>query len=204
LNKKQRKLERETMSMKKQILLTVLILILPIFTYSQNRISGDEENIQKGNQVIMNARKAIGIEKEPINAFHIKLKTLTTTEIKNPSGLSLPDTITEINAAAPDKIQYFWTIEKPFFSKSTKIWNGEKYKALSEIDMLGTRTVKDVTNLRNNKEILKNLEGRIDKEKLEKLKNVRETDPKEDVLNRIWTEFFFNYFNASVRAEAGI
>lgn len=176
--------------MKKQLLLTTFILILFMSAYSQNKISDDIGKLQKGSQVIANARKAAGIEKDAINAFHIRLKTLTTTEVKNSSGLSLPDTITEINAVLPDKIQYLWIIEKPFFSKITNIWNGEKYKALSEVDMLGTRTVRDTTNLRNTKEILKNFEGKIGKEKLEKLRKVGETDPKDNVYNRIWTDFF--------------
>jgi hypothetical protein len=79
----------------------------------------------------------------------------------------------------------------------TKIWNAEKYKSFTVIDMLGTRYVKDNTaeDKKNtvSDEALKSLEGKMGKEQLEFLKNAKNAkrpDPKFLFYESLWTEYF--------------
>lgn len=177
--------------MKKQLLSVIFILISLVSLYAQNKNTEDIEKLKKGNQIVIDARKAIGVEKEITNSFHFKWKTSIVTKIETPSGLSLGDIVTEVNASIPDKIQYIWSMQEPVPSKLTSIWNGAEYKKFSEFEMFGTRTVKEVTNSDSkNKRNLKILEGRISKEKLESLKKAGENDPKENVNNNLWAYFF--------------
>jgi hypothetical protein len=170
--------------------LVALVLALLCSSYSQNKNSTDMEKSKENNEIISNARKAVGVPEDEIRSFYIKLKHSFLTKVDIPNGSSLPDTLIEINSIIPDKIQSIWSIEKPFPSKTRNLWNGAKHKRLSEFEAMGQIVVRDTTDSSQNGESLKLLEGKTDKEKLEMLKKARAKDPKENFYNQIWFGLF--------------
>lgn len=174
----------------KQVVLMLFILILFLPTYSQDKELASAEKLRRGMEIIADARKAVGIDKADIKSFHFKSKTLSTT--KNEAAAKSLSLITtyEVNAAMPDKIQLISLSEAPAVFKNTSVWNGIKYKKISEFDFMGERKVEDITNSSLNAENLKTLEGRIGKDKVEALKKAGKRDPKESLNNEIWTELF--------------
>lgn len=175
--------------MKKQILLTVAVLISFKSLYSQDNNAVALENLKKGNEIIIKARKAIGIQTEGIKTFRFKSKSMMANKIMTSSGSSFGEPVTEISAIIPNNIQFIWSIEEPFHSVSTSTWDGPRYKKTMETDMLGTRRVVDVTEASfKNRQFLEKLN--LDKEKRENLKKAGDRDPRENFRNKIWVEFF--------------
>ncbi len=186
--------------MKKTLLISIYILTLFTSLHSQNNALSATEKSARGSQIVKDAQKAIGFEKIEVKSFRVKLKDIALVK-DNPlpaNSNSLKNitemvNVTEINAIMPDKILSIFTMGGGIDSTSTKTWNGEKYKSISEFEMMGERIVKDNTKDeinpdRNNSFDV--LEGRIDKDKLNALKNAKRQDPKEILLESMWTGLF--------------
>lgn len=178
--------------MKKQILFTILSLFPLITVYSQNS-SVENEKLNKGSEIIANARKAIGTDNAKITTFHYKIKQVLTQ--KKDSDKPPIETTTEIKSILPDKIQSILVFG--LGGETTNIWNGEKYKSFTVIDMFGVRTVKDNTaedkKTTISDETLKKMEGKMGKEQLEFLKNARNAkrpDLKLSLIEDLWTNLF--------------
>lgn len=161
-----------------------LMLIYSFTIYGQDGGLTDDERVEKGSQIIENARKEIGIDKLILNLVSLQLSIKSTTDVKQNNLLNLK----ELYILLPDKILSVTTTTKPFESKSTSIWNAEKYKKLSEfVSPDGKRSVRDVTD-RNPMENL----GKVVKDPaiLEKFMKVVAVDPKERLNNDLWREVF--------------
>lgn len=152
--------------------------------YAQENGLTDKERIEKGNYIIENARKDIGIyqAKSAIDSFQLSMKSI--------NNLKQTETTTtkEFYILLPDKILSISSVTKPFDSKSTSVLNGGKYKELSEfVSPDGQRTVRDVTNRSLNNNLADFVK---DKETLEKFKKASTKDPKEKLNNDIWSDVF--------------
>jgi hypothetical protein len=152
--------------------------------YSQDVGLTDEDRVEKGSQIVENARKEIGIDKLISNLNSLQLSIKSASNLKEGEIVNTK----EVYLLLPDKILSISSTTKPFESKSTSIWNGEKYKKLSEfVSPDGQRTVKDVTN----NDLSSNLGKYVkDNETLEKFKKVVAVDPKEKLNNELWNEIF--------------
>lgn len=145
------------------------------------------ESTGEGEQIILKSREAIGIEKLELNSVHykIKLSTLATTQ----GGVQIPDFFEEISFTLPNKIKAIYSQNQPFPFVSTNTWNDGKYKSLSEMEYMGTKMIKDNTDS-DRKNTLGVLKGRISKDKLDVLENTSRKDPKEVLIESMWTELF--------------
>lgn len=173
--------------------LSLLIYVLVIFTssYSQDDKLSEAERLEKGSQIVRDAQKTMGLEKIEIKSFYLKWKNPISIKDNSSKSVKTAEPITEISVMMPDKIQSSFIMDESFNSKSTSTWNGTKFRKISEFEMFGQRTVKDITNADSQtKENLKALEGKIDKEKLDNLKNFRKKDPKEDLSDNFWVKLF--------------
>lgn len=169
------------------IRIVAIIFVLASICFSQQTINQKQENINDGEKIIRQSREAIGIKKLELNS--IKYKVRTSTLVKTSEGRQIPDSFAEVSIVLPDKIQTIFSMGEPIPYISTKTWNGEKYKSFYEMNFGGQRIVKDDTNLdRNN--TLKKAEGIIAKDKLEVLKNAPRLDPKDVLVESMWTELF--------------
>lgn len=171
----------------KKILLTIYILVLLTQVYSQDNKLSEAERREKGSQIVKDAQKAIGLEKLKLDSVQYKIRNSLLGKTQN--GNSIPDFFSEVSLVLPEKIQVISTIGEPMSYTSTKTWNGEKYKSISEMEFMEKKTIKDDTNL-DRKETLKKAEGIIDKDKLEVLKNAPKLDPKDVLKESMWTELF--------------
>ncbi len=176
--------------MKKQIIqfLTILLIIIPIFAQSATE---SEQKLKKGNEIVSNARKAIGLGEKEIQSFSYKIKNIS---LNSNSAIPSVEMSSETKVILPNKINSILFIGQN--SESVRIWNGEKYKSFLVMDMMGNRIVKDTTNPEessSNNENLKVLEGRVDKDKLEAFKKAstkKRPDPKISFNEELWTDFF--------------
>ena len=177
--------------MMKAMFLAALILILLSSNYSQIANQINMKNSKENNEIIILARNAIGISNEEPNSFHIKLKQTFLTKVENiPDESTIKDATTELNILNPDQIQTIWSIETPFPSKTTSIWNGKNFKRIVEFEVMGKTVVQNISDTSRNKGSLKALDGKIDKEKLDRLKDAKLKDPKEDFYNQVWFGLF--------------
>lgn len=169
--------------MTKQICFWLILFSTTIFAQSS---AGLKDTI-KGEQIIKDARKAIGTNEINLQSFSLKMKNLslrTSTEA-----------LIEVKAMLPDKFSEITSSTQPYQMTSTSIWNGTQYKAIVEAEMLGERRVSDITksslNLSLNSEIVDKIGNKIGKEKAEQIKKYRRKAPKEQFyLNNIWQVFF--------------
>ena len=168
--------------MLKRICFWCLLAIFSTVILAQNNVRSDDAAKVKGKQIIEDARKSIGIYKVNLNSYKLRTKTVLDSK--------LGETIDETSVLLPDKIQTAFVVKQPAEVNLTRIWNGEKYKALYQFEALGNVMTKDVTNSSLNEESTKALEGRIDKDKLEKLKKFKPTDPKVIFYNKVWEDTF--------------
>lgn len=159
-----------------------ILSIFFILSFSLNIFSQvNDEQITKGNQIIADARKAIGAEKN-LDSLQVSLKS--TYEV---AGAKWADG-TEISVILPDKISYVYSTTTPFESVATSLWNGEKYKKLFEsVSIDGRRILSDVTKPRDFSNLSKVTK---DSKILENIKKVSETDPKEKLNNDLWNKVF--------------
>lgn len=164
--------------------LGLLILIYSSAVNAQDIKFSDKERMEKGNQIIENARKGIGVNDLITNLATFRLLTKSLSDLKEVEVTNTK----EINVLFPDKILYVYSTATPFESKSTSIWNGEKYKKLSEFATPdGQRTVRDVTNQQPSGNLEKFVK---DKEILEKFKMAMAIDPKMRMNDNLWSEIF--------------
>lgn len=174
----------------KQMFLVTLILALTSSSYSQNKNSNDMENSKKDNEIINIARSVIGIPKEELKSFHIKIKRTFSTQRNAPGDNLPPNTLTEVNVIVPDKFQSILSIETLFPSKTISLWNADKFKKTVEFEAMGETIIRDATNTDKNKESLEFFDGKIDREKMDMLKKAKAKDPKESLYNQIWIVLF--------------
>lgn len=168
--------------MTKQIYLWCVLITFSAIPIAQKNVQTDDVKLLKGSQILKDAQKAIGTEKLDLSSFIIKTKIIL--------GDKVLGTTDETVVSLPDKIRTSLIVEEPTSMTLIRIWNGEKYKALSEFDFQGNRMVRDVTNASKNIENSKNLESGIGKDKLEKFKKANEKDPKLIFFDKVWADFF--------------
>jgi len=151
---------------------------------SRKETETDKERVEKGNQIIENARKEIGVDKliSSLNSFRLSIKS--ASDLKDIKAVNAK----EISVLLPDKILSVYSTTKPFESKQTSVWNGEKYRKLSEfVSPDGQRTVRDITNQELSRDLSRFVK---DPKILEKLKKAKAVDPKENLNNDLWSEVF--------------
>lgn len=174
----------------KRVCLTILILTIcfvligSVSVRSQQNQYSEKEQMEKGNQIIRDARKEIGIDKLSSTLSSIKLSIIIISSGKNQETANTK----EITIAMPDKILLVNSVTKPFESKTTSVWNGEKYKRLSELATPdGQRSVMDITNQQPSNALANLIK---DKEILEKVKKTMAVDPKTRMNEELWNEIF--------------
>lgn len=170
--------------MTKQICFWLILFSITLFAQSNAELNKDTT---KGEQILKDARKAIGTEKINLQSFSLKMK--------NVSSSSSDELLIEVKAMLPDKFSQVMSKTQPIQMTSTSIWNGTQYKAIVDAEMLGQRSVTDITksslNSSLDSEIVDKIGNKIGKEKAEQLKRYRKKDPKEQFfLNNIWQGFF--------------
>lgn len=144
----------------------------------------DKERVEKGIEIIENARKGIGIDKliSSLSSFQLSVKSVSDL-----NGSERVNT-KEISVLLPDKVLFVSSTTGTFESKLTSIWNGEKYKKLSEfVSPDGQRAVRDITNQESGRDLSKFVK---DPKILEQFKKATAIDPKEKLNNDLWNEVF--------------
>lgn len=169
----------------------VVIFLFASVSFSQQKNTVEQSNQTQAAEIIRNARQAIGLEKTgEVSSYYYKFKETIPLE-----EFSHYESFDEVSLEFPDKIQavYFSKMllssEFPSSSQLTRTWNGKKYKSISEIDLLGKRTVRDTTN-ENSKPISKNVSDVIGKKTAAALENSRKADPKNILIESLWTSVF--------------
>ncbi|MGI8883454.1 MAG: hypothetical protein ACR2IA_04320 [Pyrinomonadaceae bacterium] len=160
-----------------------LILLLSTTLFAQNSVELDKHSVIKGQQILKDARKAIGTEKMNLNSFRLKTKSTSFSTRAN-------EMADEINVILPDRIHKIHTVKQPQNFTVTSIWNSEKYKAISETEFFGRRTVIDVTNSSLNSQTLEKLGDKIGKGKVDNFKEFAKIEPKQMFYANIWQVFF--------------
>lgn len=170
--------------MKLRISIVFFILFVSMSVFSQEATNSSNEQTVKGKQIIEDARKKIGADKLISNLVSFQLSTRSQSDL----GEIVIGNAKEINFAMPDKVISVYSTTKPLESKSTSVWNGEKYKKLSEyVAPDGQRTIRDTTK----QEMSGNLANFVkDKETLEKIKKASAIDPKTRMNDGLWSEIF--------------
>lgn len=170
--------------MKIRTLIVFFGLFFSLSIFSQEKAEIKDEQIVKGKQIIEDARKAITTNKLISNLNSLQISTKRQSDY---GEFVMVDT-KEINISLPDKILSVYSTTKPFESKATSIWNGEKYKKLFEnVTFDGQRSVRDVTNKKLNDNFLKMAK---DDENREKMKKAMSIDPRERLNNDLWSDVF--------------
>lgn len=178
--------------MRKQIQFIAFILLSFTTLYSQKNSAEFSDKLKIGSEIILNARKAIGLGEIKIDSFSYKTKQVFFNSSE--SDKKAREKTEEIKVVLPDKIHTVLVLAQG--SESTSIWNQSKYKSFIVLEMLGERYFKDTTNSEERSlsdDSMKVLEGRIDKEKLENLKkasSIKRPDPKQSFYEKLWTDFF--------------
>lgn len=170
------------MSIKISVVFLVLFFSLSIF--SQEKADIKDERIVKGQQIIENARKEIGIDQliSNLNSFQVSIKSIS--DLVEFVAVNTK----EISIMLPGRIRSGYSTEKPSESKTTSIWNGGNYKKLLEfVAFDGRRDVQDVTNRELNGNLSKFVK---DPATLEKIKKAKSINPKERLNNDLWSEVF--------------
>lgn len=162
----------------------MVIFLFASIAFSQQKNKVDQSNQPQAADIIRNARQAIGLNKtEEISSYFHKFKK--SFLLKNNSNYI---SFEEISLGLPGKIQVIYSNEM-FFSRLTRTWNGEKYKSISEIELSGKRTVRDMT-AEENKPLSKNVSDIIGKKTAAALENSRKANPKDIFTESLWTSFF--------------
>ena len=93
-----------------------------------------------------------------------------------------------MSVVLPGKILSVFSTEKPSETKTTNVWNEEKFKKLIEfVSYDGRRIIRDVTS----QELGSALAAVVkDNETLEKIKKINVMDPKVRFKNELWSEIF--------------
>lgn len=170
--------------MKIRISVFFLVLFFLLNIFSQEKAGVKDEQIIKGKQIIEDARKKIGAEKLITNLESFQLSIKSTSDL----GEFVDVNTKELSIMLPGKILSVFSTEKPDESKTTSIWNGEKYRKLLEfVAFDGGRSIQDVTNRDSAGGLAKFVK---DKETLEKIKKVKAIDPKERINNDLWSDVF--------------
>lgn len=171
--------------MKVQLLATIVILSLTSFGFSQEN-TDVKEQVEKGNQIIENARKEIGI-KDSIKSIYLSITSESIIK-----KLQITET-SEISISLPDKILIVNTTATPVESKDTSILNGEKYKKFYEfVDLDGRRTITDATKSNNYDNAIKFAKDKGDTETAKKLEALQKNqpDPKKQFYRNLWVDLF--------------
>lgn len=176
--------------MTKQCYLAIIISLFSSTLNSQNQIGAKEDSVIKGNQILTDARKAIGIEKININSFSLRTKNIYDNKV---GGIG--EVINEIKVLSPDKIYKASNRKQPFPTKIEYVWNGTAYKAISETELLGERSIINITNSDSAAEKLVSIKDKIEKQKIDKVNSYKKTNPKERFYTEIWQLFFPLTFN---------
>lgn len=163
----------------------LLVLLFSIKVFGQEKAEAREDRTIRGGQIVENARKEIGGGGKIIsNLVSFQISTRSQSEI----GEFVTVNEKQVSFAPPDKIVSVYSTIKPLESKTTSVWNGEKYKKLFElVDFEGRRTVRDATKQEtsaNSANFVK------DKETLEKIKKASAVDPKARLNDDLWSEIF--------------
>lgn len=159
-----------------------LILLFSTTLFAQDNSQLDKDRIIKAEQILKDAQKAIGAEKINLNSFHLKTKFILDA--------SMGEITDETDVLLLNNIRSVTTVEQPSSMKITRIWNENRYKASVESEIGGQRFVRDITNSSLSNDALKKVGNKIDKDKLDKLKESRKRDPKNLFYWSIWQNFF--------------
>jgi hypothetical protein len=164
-------------------LMIVLLLFVSICFSQQNNAIKQPIQIE-GQEIILNARKAIGIDKNgEILSYFYKLKTTLLNQKKTYESFE------EMSLKLPGKIQIIYGDESPYLSQLTRTWNGEKYKSIYESESSGQRTITDMTELEN-RTLSKAVSDVIGKKTTAALQNSNRPNPKTIFLESLWTSLF--------------
>ncbi len=169
-----------------------LIIVICIFVslgFSQQDNAKKQTNQTEGEEIILKARKASGMDKSgEITSYFHKFKVTyfnsTTNENHN------LNTFQEASLELPGKIQVVDSMSGSLFSQLTRTWNEDKYKSTFEMESSsGQRTVKDIT-ASENKPVSKAVSDVLGKKTTTALQNSQKADPKKIFMNSLWTSLF--------------
>lgn len=165
--------------------LTAVICIFVSLGFSQQNAAVKQSGQTEGAEIIYKARQAIGLDKTgKISSYFNKFKKTLLLQSGDMESFE------EVSLILPDKIQAIYGRESPIFSRSTRTWNGEKYKSTYESESSsGHRTIRDWTE-REKKPISIAVGNVVSKETAEALERSRRSDPKNIVMTSLWTSLF--------------
>lgn len=124
----------------------LIFIFFSITIFAQNN---KDAATDRGQQIIKSAQKVIGSENLNLRSFRLKKKTISLK--------SSFESVNEVKVLLPNNIYEVTNTILPRSRTTTKIWNGAKYKAISEAEILGQRTVVDITNTSLNSEFLEKI-----------------------------------------------
>jgi len=165
-----------------------LITVICIFVslgFSQQSDVIKQSNQTEGAKIIHEARQAIGLdESSEISSYFNKFKKTLLLQNGNMESFE------EISLILPGKIQAVYGRNSPFFSQSTRTWNGEKYKSTYESESSsGQRIIRDFTAMEK-KPLPLAVGNVISKETATALERSRKSDKKNILKKSLWTSLF--------------
>jgi len=151
----------------------------------------EKARLKKGKQILEIAREKIGLNLSNQVVDSFKLLINREAEIGGIRMLSQK----EVNVMLPSKIITVESVEKPFKSKTTSVWNGGKYKKINESEIMGRRFVRDLTKPKplnkKQEELMKNGLGKEQFEQMRKAKASQlKRDPRADFEDSLWNDVF--------------
>jgi hypothetical protein len=163
----------------------IVIFLSASICFSQQNNPIKQPNETDATEIILKSRQAMGLDKSrEISSYLLKFKESILLKNNN------YDSFEEISLELPDKIQSIFSGNLPVFFQSTRTWNGEKYKSVSESESAsGQRTVQDMTDIER-KPVSKAVSDVIGKKSAAALQNSQKTDPKNVFIESLWTSIF--------------
>jgi hypothetical protein len=169
-----------------------LIIVVCIFVslgFSQQDNAKKQANQTEGEEIILQARKVIGLDKSgEVSSYSHKLKVTYFNNSTN-QNYNLA-TFEEASLQLSGKIYVVQSSRGSLFSQLTRTWNDDKYKAIFEWESSsGQRTVKDVTN-QEARSVSKAVSDVLGKKTTAALQNAQKTEPKKIFTESLWTSLF--------------
>ncbi len=169
--------------------LMIVVCIFVSLGFSQQDNAKKQANQTEGEEIILQARKVIGLDKSgEISSYSHKLKVTYFNSTTN-QNYNLA-TFEEASLQLSGKIHVVQSSRGSLFSQLTRTWNDDKYKAIFEWESSsGQRTVKDITN-QEARSVSKAVSDVLGKKTTAALQNAQKTDPKRIFTESLWTSLF--------------
>lgn len=161
----------------------VLLAAIALSNMVNAQLPGNSENLEKGRNLIQEARAAIGFNSKdrPINTITLRVNSAFET-----GGIQI-EKVNELTFAEPNLVRYEETSNYPTYSNFSTIWDGVTFKKTLEMEFAGKRTVNDLTKPQPPSSLF---EQSLSKNDLEKAKRALSANPRLQFSDQLWTIIF--------------